>query len=578
MKRKLVTPFLIITFLLIDAPTTYIHAQKLQWAKGAGSTGADESLNVATDASGNVYATGWFQGTMDFDPSSAIFNLTSGDGSKDIFITKLDASGNFIWARAMGGNDEDYGQALTVDALENVFITGYFNETADFDPGAATFNMTSAGFEDIFILRLDASGNFVWARRIGGPMGDYGTSLALDGNGNVYTTGRFSETADFDPGAGTYDLTSAGGDDIFVSKLDPSGNFLRAERMGGSSMDYANGITADPTGVVTVTGSFGGTCDFDPSADSLNLTSLGLLGDAYVFKLGAAGNLLWAKAFNGLDHGDSFGIASDAAGNVYTTGAYFGTVDFDPGADTYNLIGVSTYDIFVSKLDASGNFVWAKGMGGVSIQKGFSIGLDGAGNVYTAGQFSTTVDFDPGPAVFNITSTGEYDIFISKLDPSGNFVWASKMGGPGVDVCLSIAVHSSGNIYATGRFELTADFDPGTGTNNLVSVGSDDIFISKLDGVLVSIDDQTEIQEINIYPNPCNGIFAIRNKDLKGSSVEIFNVMGESVHKQIIDQGKLTTDVDLSDQPGGMYFIRIVANQGSATRDRLRNHAILLMK
>ena len=151
-----------------------------------------------------------------------------------------------------------------------------------------------------------------------------------------------------------------------------------------------------------------------------------------------AGNLCaqscnFAGQFGGTsnDYGNS--IAVDASGNIYTTGYFAGTVDFDPSAGTYNLTSAGGNDIFISKLDASGNFVWAKQLGGTNDEKGNSIVVDASGNIYTTGNFAGTVDFDPGAGTFGLASTGNYDIFISKLDASGYFVWAKKMGGTSSD-------------------------------------------------------------------------------------------------------------------------------------------------
>ena len=126
---------------------------------------------------------------------------------------------DFLWAKSMGGTLTEIGLGNAVDGSGNVYTTGYFEGTADFDPGAGTANLTSAGSSDIFVSKLDANGNFLWAKSMGGTASDIGYSIAVDGSDNVYTTGYFGGTVDFDPGAGTASLTSAGGLDIFVSKL-----------------------------------------------------------------------------------------------------------------------------------------------------------------------------------------------------------------------------------------------------------------------------------------------------------------------------------------------------------------------
>jgi hypothetical protein len=127
----------------------------------------------------------------------------------------------------MGGTNVDQGIDVALDSAGNVYTTGFFLGTVDFDPGAGTFNLTSAGSGDLFVSKLDASGNLVWARSMGGAASsDEGYGIVVDGAGNVYTTGSFSGTGDFDPGAGTANLTSAGSFDVFVQKLDASGNFV----------------------------------------------------------------------------------------------------------------------------------------------------------------------------------------------------------------------------------------------------------------------------------------------------------------------------------------------------------------
>ena len=451
---------------------------QFEWAAGFGGNNYDEGRSLALDSAGNVYTIGYFQSTVDFDPGNGTYNLSS-SGDEDIYISKLDASGNLAWARNIGGSSSDFGASIALDTAGNVYTIGYFSDSVDFDPGIGTYGLTSNGDYDIFILKIDASGNFIWAITMGNSSADYGTSIALDAAGNVYATGHFEGTIDFSPGSGTCYLSSNGAKDIFVLKLDSLGNFIWARNMGGSSSDYSMSIALDAYGNIYTTGNFNDTADFDPGVGTYSLGSNGS-SDIYISKLDNSGNFVWARNMGGSygDVGNS--IALDAAGNIYTSGIFFGTADFDPGSGTYNLSSYGSSDIFISKLDASGNLIWAKNMGGSIHDFGFSIALDTYGNVYTTGDFQGTADFDAGSATYNLISNGYSDIFISKLDSSGNLIWAKNMGGSSFDYCYSIALDASGNVYTTGTFKLTADFDPGFGTYNLTSNGSYDIFISKL--------------------------------------------------------------------------------------------------
>ena len=455
-----------------------------------GGTSNDQSRSVAVDALGNVYTTGSFSGTVDFDPNAGIYNLTSTGGTQDIFVSKLDVSGNLVWAKAISGNNNEVGFDIAVDASGNLYITGNFAGTVDFDPNAGVSNLTSSGFNDIFVSKLNANGNLVWAKTMGNVNNDSGNSITIDASGNVYTVGFFSGTVDFDPNAGVSNLISAGAIDIFVSKLDANGNLVWAKAMGGTSSDVGNGISIDSNGNVYTTGQFSGTADFDPSAGVSNLTSAAGSGDVFLSKLDAFGNFVWAKAMGGTSGDIAYGITVDSSGNVYSTGYFQGTADFDPNVGINNLTSLGSTDVFVSKLDASGNLVWAKAMGNTGTEVSFGIVVDGFGNVYTTGQFSETVDFDPNAGVSNLISAGINDVFVSKLDATGNLVWAKAMGGTTGDTGIGLALDASGNIFTTGIFTGTADFDPNAGVFNLTSVGGQDIFVHKMStlGAALSFD------------------------------------------------------------------------------------------
>lgn len=437
------------------------------WAKQFGNINGGEGLSISADGSGNVYSTGNFSGTVDFDPGPGTYNLNGGG----TYVSKLDALGNFLWAY----NFVDVnGKFSAIDASGNVYTTGYFTGTVDFNAGPGIYNLTSAGGFDIFISKLDAFGNFLWAKQLGGASDDKGISITVDSIGNVYTTGVFWFTADFDPGPGNYSLSSAGFSDMFISKIDHSGNFLFAKKIGdASSTEEGESITIDGAGNIYTTGIY-------------NLAPTHQNGREHFFvsKLDASGNLVWKKQFAGIYGEVSYSIAVDFLGNVYTTGNFQGTVDFNPGIDINNLTSVGNVnpDIFILKLDALGNFLWANQIGGVEYDRGNSIVIDFAGNAYVTGFFKGIVDFDPGIGYYNLSSMGSTDIFISHFNTMGNFLWAKQIGGVGADNGNSIALDIVGNVYVTGFFTGTVDFNSGAGTYNMTSSGNYDIFVVKLKG------------------------------------------------------------------------------------------------
>ncbi len=566
----------ILVVLAIAVIIQQAHTQTFEWARQLGGTSINHAFgnSIAIDASGNVYTTGAFNETVDFDPGGGAFNLTAA-GDADVFISKLDAAGNFVWAKQMrsGGSgifDSGSGNSIALDASANIYTTGYFHGTVDFDPGAGTFNLTSAGDADVFISKLDAAGNFIWAKQLGGTSWDNGFSIALDASGNVYTLGDFSNTVDFDPGAGSFNLTSVGASDMFISKLDAAGNFIWAKQLGGTNSVAPRSISLDASGNIYTTGGFRGTADFDPGSGTFNLTSGGNT-DIFISKLDAVGNFVWAKQLLGgstNEVGNS--IAVDASGNVYTTGLFEGTVDFDPGIGTFNLTSGSNIDVFISKLDASGNFVWAKQLGGTDWNDGSSIAIDASGNVYTTGAFGGTVDFDPGVNTVNLTSGGGSDIFISKLDASGNFVGAIQLGGFYADYGRFITLDGSGNLYATGSFQSTADFDPGVGTYYLYSSGGNDVFVYKMQMSEIGVAENSFGNQFSVYPNPTSGkLHLVFSENITKTNITVKTYLGQEIFKKSYTA---TNNIDLTlDGLAGIYFVEIVQNEQRAVIKVVKN-------
>lgn len=378
------------------------------------------------------------------------------------------------------GADGATGWSVTVDATGNVYTVGYFEGTVDFDPGPGVSFLTSVGGEDVFVSKLDNDGNLIWAKSFGGAGNEGAFDVAVDSAGSVYTVGYFSGTADFDPGPGTSTLTSAAFNDAFVSKLDSNGNFLWANRFGGSAFDAANAVAVDAGGNVVVTGLYRNTASFDLWPGTTTLTSVGS-DDVFVLKLDPNGNLVWLRSFGGESTDFGNAVAVDVTGNIYTAGEFGSTADFDPGVGNFNLSSKGNRDAFVSKLDANGNFVWARAFGDGLADTVNAVAVDGSGNVLIAGSFQGTVDFEPWAAHPSLTAAGALHAFVAKFGPQGSLVWAKSFGGSTGTTARSVAVDSLGNVYTGGNFNGTTDFDPGSGVTDLTAVANHDAFVSKLD-------------------------------------------------------------------------------------------------
>jgi hypothetical protein len=250
---KTISFSLVLTFILVF-PVYFLQAQNYQWAHGVGSTHSDIGRSSAIDMHGNLYVTGSFERTADFDPSFATANLVSA-GSPDIFLAKYDSLGNYLWAISMGSLGFDYGTSVSTDTSGNVYITGTFERTVDFDPSSAIANLTTSNYSSIFLAKYDSSGNYLWAIKFGG-VGNNVRSVSVDSKGYAYVTGSFRGTGDFDPTSSTANLTSTGNMDIFLAKYNSSGNYIWAINMGGTGHDYGYSVVFDKNSNSYICGQF----------------------------------------------------------------------------------------------------------------------------------------------------------------------------------------------------------------------------------------------------------------------------------------------------------------------------------
>jgi hypothetical protein len=560
----LLTMNIFTTLFLIGLSTASCLAQEvsLGWARQMGGLGASSCGNAITvDPSGNVITAGFFKSTVDFDPSGGIFdvlNLSSAGGS-DIFISRVNSSGNNSWAIKMGAGSDDVANAVVTDASGNVYVTGYFQGTVDFDPSVSTANLVSAGAEDIFVARYTSAGVLSWARRLGGTGADIATGIVLDISGNVLVTGTFSGTGDFDPGAGTANLISAGSTDIFISKLSSTGTYVWARQMGGTLADGANGIES-AGGDIYTTGYFQGSVDFDPGAGTNTLTSAGDK-DVFISKLDASGLQVWTKQLGGTLEDIATGVQLDALGNVITSGSFQGTADFDPSVAVGAFTSAAGKDIFINKLDPSGNLIWTRQMGGSGDDVVLALEVDATDNIYTTGSFDGTGDFNPGGVSSVLSSLGGTDIFISKIDKFGNYVFGNQFAGLSSEKGTAIVVDASNKIYATGAFQLTVDFDPGSSLLGMLSLGAGDIFvinmaqtITTLPMALLTFEVEKKVNMVGLHWETAtekdNDYFSVERSTDGSEWLEILQVDGAGT----TNQQRTYTTADEHPLPGIQYY------------------------
>lgn len=481
-------------------------AANFDFAVSFGAPGIDLGKDIAVDAAGNAYVVGSFNGTVDFDPGAGVTELTSIGADYDIFIVKFSPAGVLVWAKQIdamseevdvGGSISNFGPSVTADTSGFVYIASGFQGAVDFNPGTGEHFLVTTANQSGYILKLTGAGAFVWVKTISGTggTGSFVRDLAVDGSGNVLAVGDFFGLNDFDPSNTANNFLSGIGDsDAFVWKLSSAGSFVWAQSLVGVNSDRAHQISLDSVGNAYVTGFHGGFMDLNPGSGSFVLTdpssfavklsggtgafmwgrtlNLGALdldpratatddqnnllvagsdgGDLAILKISPAGSTIWSRSFvtaiviDGVvnDQATIEGLDVDSLGNVYLTGFFHGTVDFDLGAGVFNLSETATHgqaDIFVSALDTNGDFRWARSLPAEYSQLAVAIAVDLQRNIYVTGYFdfpSYPVDFDPGQGTFELFSIlappgfilAPADAFLLKLNAVGPLVYQARSG------------------------------------------------------------------------------------------------------------------------------------------------------
>jgi len=541
---------------------------------------------AASDKDGSVYLTGYFQDSLKLGNY-----ILTGQGPAEIFVAKLDSSGNCLWAKRAGGLDDDRSQAIAVDDSGNCYISGYFTSNADF----GTFILHSINPQNtnsaFYLAKLDIDGNWLWAKNSDtGMFGDV-TSLSVNNQGKVWVAGNFT----FKLGFGStvlFDSTSTY--EIFMLKFDEFGNFIWGKQSNHNynkidskrygPCQWVNSIAADPNGNLYLTGAINGGLCFD----SLCIPGDGYLGKLLIAKIDPDGNALWLKKAGTLigDFNQDMGrsITVDSDNNCILTGAVGGYFDnslpvqFD--SLSFNTFGYQ--DTFIAKLNSDGEYVWVKMINGAAFELSSSIVCDAQNNIYTAGSFgakrnwASSMNFQDSSATFGSTvlQPVQYlDAFVSKLSPNGDFLWTKQAGGLGYENASSVMLDNYNNCYLFGMF------------NNQISFSNIELHATEYwNGFLAKLNTQTGISESDnllkqaslneCYPNPFNNSAIISYQLPTDDEVKltVFNAQGQVV-KVLLNQrqssGFHTLKFNANGLNSGVYFYRLQNSSQTLTKRAL---------
>jgi hypothetical protein len=434
-------------------------------------------------------------------------------------------SQNFEWAARMGGTGSDGAKCIAADPAGNVYTVGTFSSSANFMVVNADTSITSPIVSlstTCFICKHNNAGELLWVKNLGDGIVEIG-DIALDGLDNIYLSGRFNTAVDFDPDTGVQ-LVVPNVSQAFLLKLDSNAHFLwvKTTDANSGSLIRIEAMEIDDSSNIVFGGHILGTVDMDfgPGVHNLAGGSFGLL----VGKFDSGGNFLWAHNLSSNTAATS--VALDPAGNILLKGTFSGNTDFDPGPSVANLSGSGTY---ILKLSASGNFIWVKGIstGIGTVDQYHAMVTDYLGDIYMIGTFLGTVDFDPGWDVHNLTSIGTQDIFMLKLSQFGDYLWANHFGPADPDfTSVGIDIDYYQNIFVTGQFAGTVDFDPGVGVSERTSDGpNSDLFIAKYNGLgeffwVESIGNYRANRPVEMEVTDNGSIYLATNYSLMGIDVD----------------------------------------------------------
>lgn len=527
-----------------------------------------------------------------------------------LFVCGLLNAQTFQIGKKGGGASSDYGYGIAADNSGNVYVAGCYKLTSTFD----NINVTSAGDFDIFIAKYNSAGNLLWFKTAGGASKDEADKIFIGEDGNIYVAGMFSGIAQFDGITITSNGGEFSGEDIFLAKLNPEGEYQWVKQYGGTSQDFiidmgminndvfitgqyygtftAPGgislpsgggstgkfvmrVAADGTPVwakntggnpyialgtdkFIMAGIFGGTYNFN----GVTFTSNGP-ADLFLGAYDLNGNQLWVKQFGGSGSENMRSLSFDrASNNIYWAGCYQNTMTMGSS----NLTSTGQYDIFISKFDASGNNIWAKSAGGTNYDFANATAVDAQGSVYISGYCMETSTF--GNA--SVISQGQGDIYLAKYNTNGEFQWVKSGGSSAQDVGNCLKLDNNGNIYLTGFFSGAASF----GNVSLSSNGVADFILLKIMNVTGIITPRETVNSFRLnqnYPNPFNPSTKISFDIPKAGVVRlsVVDITGKEIAELVnasMNTGSYEVNFNAENLSGGVYFYKLETPNGVDTK------------
>ncbi len=363
--------------------------------------------------------------------------------------------GDHLWSMSFGAGSDQQVAAIATDPTGSLILVGSFFGSIDFGGGA----LTSAGSSDVFVAKFDPYGMHEWSQGFGDAAEQTASAVAVDSSGNIVVVGQFQGVLDFGGGP----MSSSGGNDVFLAKLNPAGGLMIDQRYGDASEQTVSGVAVDGNDNIVLTGQFEGVINLGGG----NMGSAGST-DIFFTKLTAAGIHTWSKSFGDAAAQTASAVVADGNDNIVLTGQFEGVINLGGG----NMVSAGSGDVFLASFTSGGAYRWTITVGDENAQAAAGLTVDRDGNIFLAGNFQGEVDFGSGP----LNSSGGLDVFVANIDANGYHQWSSSFGDSDTQEVQAISTDSTGALLLAGGYQGAIDFGGGA----LTSAGSVDAFLARL--------------------------------------------------------------------------------------------------
>lgn len=529
-------------------------------------------MDVDVDSTGAIYFSGIFQTAVDMDAGAGV-TLISPVALSNIFLCKYDASGNFQWVHSFGTSGDNNPFSIAIDKTNNVYMTGYFEDDIDFDPGAGTSIISTLGGTVFnFIVKYGPAGNYISGTGIDSWVQI--EKITVDGANNIIYAGSFWDSADLNPGAGSFivnDLSPGSQQNSFIAKVDQSYNFISGMSMSSDMLLQISDITTDQANNILATGYYRSSLnDFDAGAGTPSLPYAGN-DDVFIVSYSPFGNFQWVRQVANMNSDFSTTIVANQNSDAYVMGKYSNTIDADgtTGMLLLNCSGAS--DNYVTTYDDAGNFNWAFRVGSPQDDDPVGMGLDMFGNLYLSGNSLDSVPFMSAEDSYarlvmsgvyiakygqcnlitnTVTDNGAY---FSSDDSGGNYQWYNCSTG----TAISGAINQSFYPSAAGQYSVMV------GTGDCATMSSCLTFI----GVTLTEENFMKDQLL-IFPNPANDKITV-SSTYKIKFISIIDISGRILLLLRPEYSDKLIEINTTQLKSGIYLMDIQINNGELRREKI---------